>query len=144
MTRFTVISGDAFLLVFSVDDAASFEQVVQLRDEILVHNSRQRERRSIIVVGNKTDLPPERWRVKREIAEALVAIDWELGYIECSVKGNRGIIEIFRRLMRQCEIPYELNERIVDKQRRKSLPVYNTQPSIRDKALLKRNSCNVS
>ncbi|XP_022643759.1 GTP-binding protein Rhes-like isoform X1 [Varroa jacobsoni] len=144
MRRLSIETGDAFLLVFSVDDAASFEQVVQLRDEILVHNSRQRERRSIIVVGNKTDLPPERWRVKREIAEALVAIDWELGYIECSVKGNRGIIEIFRRLMRQCEIPYELNERIVDKQRRKSLPVYNTQPSIRDKALLKRNSCNVS
>lgn len=97
-----------------------------------------------MVVANKIELPSDRWKVKREIAETLVAIDWELGYVECSAVEGRAIIEIFRRLMQQCKIPYELNERIVDKQRRKSLPVYNTQPSMKDKALLKRNSCNVS
>ncbi|OQR66439.1 GTP-binding protein Rhes-like [Tropilaelaps mercedesae] len=144
MRRLSIEKGDAFLLVFSIDDAASFEQVVRLRDEIFAHNNRQLERRSIIVVANKTELSSERWRVKREIAETLVAIDWELGYVECSAKEGRGIIEIFRRLMLQCNIPYELNEQIVDKQRRKSLPVYNTQPSMKDRALLKRNSCNVS
>lgn len=135
-------SGDAFLLVFAVDDAASFEQVVQLRDEILSHNNK--ERRSIIVVANKADYSSDLWRIKRELAETLVSIDWELAYVECSAKDGRNIIEIFRRIMLQCKIPYELNERIVNKQRRKSLPVHNTQPPLKDKALLKRNSCNVS
>lgn len=130
------------MLVFAVDDAASFEQVVQLRDEILSYNNK--ERRSIIVIANKADYSSDLWRVRRELAETLVSIDWELAYVECSAKDGRNIIEIFRRIMLQCKIPYELNERIVNKQRRKSLPVHNTQPSLKDKALLKRNSCNVS
>lgn len=125
-----------------MDDSQSFETVVQLRDEILSY--RNKDKRSLVVIGNKADLPIERFKTKREIAETLVSIDWEIGYVECSAKENRNVIEIFRKLMHQCNIPYELNERVVDKQRRKSLPAYSTQPSLKDKALLKRNSCNVS
>lgn len=73
----------------------------------------------------------------------MISIDWEHGFVEASAKDNVNILSIFKELLVQAKIPYELNTAAVNK-RRRSLPVYPTSPSIKDKTLLKRNSCAVS
>jgi len=140
MRKLAITTGDAFILVYSIDSQESFEQARLLRDEVLQFCNKQAH---IIVVGNKCDLESRRV-VKKELAETLVEIDWEHGFIEASAKENINILQIFKKLMCISKIPMELTPKVLEKQRRKSLPVHNTQPSLRDKTLLKRNSCNVS
>ncbi|KAK8779501.1 hypothetical protein V5799_019156 [Amblyomma americanum] len=82
-------------------------------------------------------------RVRREVAETIISIDWEHGFVESSAKENINILGIFKELMVHAKIPHDLNTSVVNK-RRRSLPVYPTSPTIKDKALLKRNSCAVS
>lgn len=61
-----------------------------LRDEVLEYCNRQAH---IIVVGNKVDLE-ERRQVKKEIAETLVEIDWEHGFVEASAKNNINVLQV--------------------------------------------------
>ncbi|XP_003737246.1 dexamethasone-induced Ras-related protein 1 [Galendromus occidentalis] len=140
MRRLAITTGDAFVLVYGIDSQESFEQVRLLRDEVLQFCNK---RAHIIVVGNKCDLE-ERRQIKREIAETLVEIDWEHGFIEASAERGVNVIQTFKKLMNISKIPMELTPKALEKQRRKSLPVHNTQPTMKDKTLLKRNSCNVS
>lgn len=45
------------------------------------------------MVGNKADLE-ERRQVKKELAETLVEIDWEHGFIETSARSNVNILQV--------------------------------------------------
>ncbi|XP_064478956.1 GTP-binding protein Rhes-like [Ornithodoros turicata] len=139
MRRLAINTADAIILVYAIDDAESFEQVRQIHDQIVELRS---GRVPVVVVGNKVDLDSDR-RVRREVAETVITIDWEHGFVEASAKENTRIVNIFQQLMVQAKIPCDLNPAMINK-RRKSLPVYPTSPSIKDKTLLKRNSCAVS
>lgn len=138
MRRLAINTADAIVLVYAIDDAESFEEVRRIHDQIVELRSRV----PVVVVGNKIDLDADR-KVRREVAETVISIDWEHGFVEASAKDNVRILDIFRELMVQAKIPYDLNPAMVNK-RRRSLPVYPTSPSIKDKTLLKRNSCAVS
>ncbi|GBP30491.1 hypothetical protein EVAR_20945_1 [Eumeta japonica] len=46
----------------------------------------------IVVVANKTDVPAR--AVRRELAEAVAALRWRCGYVECSAKQNVNIVEV--------------------------------------------------
>ncbi|KAK7175394.1 hypothetical protein R3I93_002334 [Phoxinus phoxinus] len=63
--RLTILTGDIFLLVFSVADRESFTEVCSLREEIVTAKSKltkSKENRQlpIIICGNKTDLNSSR------------------------------------------------------------------------------------
>ncbi len=62
----------------------------------------------IVVVGNKADLPEERRQVKLEVAEC-ECIDWESGFVECSAKNNKNIINIFSCMLIQARLKGSLN-----------------------------------
>ncbi|XP_070379820.1 GTP-binding protein Rhes-like [Dermacentor albipictus] len=140
MRRLAITTADAFVLVYAIDDPESFEEARGIHDQIVeLHSARA----PLVVVGNKCDLPAATRRVRREVAETIICIDWEHGFVESSAKENVNVFAIFKELLALAKIPYDLNPAVLNK-RRRSLPVYPTSPTIKDNTLLKRNSCAVS
>jgi len=39
-----------------------------------------------------------------EITEAISKYDWECGYMECSAKENRNIVQVFKELLAQAKV----------------------------------------
>ncbi len=127
MRNVSLSSADAFVLVFSLDDAATWEEVSRLRDMILevkashssANNDQQQQQQQqqqqtnqdqepiseavpIVVVGNKCDLDAD-LDIPRDSLEAIVTFDWENGYVESSAKDRRNINKIFKELLQQAK-----------------------------------------
>lgn len=100
MRRLAIATGDAFVLVYSVDDEDSFAHVNALRKQILEQRGGS-NRAPIVVVCNKTDLAPERRVILQQTTESTVTIEWELGYAETSCKDNVNVDGVFRELFLQ-------------------------------------------
>ncbi|CAN8030040.1 unnamed protein product [Ixodes persulcatus] len=143
MRRLAIDSGDAFLLVYAVDDKESFELVRTLRDDVLA----ARRAAPIVIVGNKTDLEPP--QVRTEMVEPLVCIDWEHGFVECSAKENKNVARVFQELLAQANFKNKVVK--ATQNRRMSLPVnsfsrdlHALSPILKAKGQRKRTSCAVS
>ncbi|KAK7870932.1 hypothetical protein R5R35_012154 [Gryllus longicercus] len=142
MRALSISTGDAFVLVFAVDDADTWEEVRRLREQIVEARGCKVP---IVVVGNKRDLPPEQRAVARELTETVAIFDWECGYVECSAKDNDHIVEVFKELLVQAKVRYNLSPAV--RRRRQSLPNYvggGGGGGARSKHMLKRNSCTVA
>lgn len=141
MRRLAIDSGDAFLLVYSVDDKESFELVRKLRDDVL---AARKTPPPIVVVGNKTDLTRQ---VHSEMVEPIVCIDWEHGFVECSARDNQNVARVFQELLAQANFKSKVAK--ATQNRRMSLPVNSfsrdqLSPLPRSKGPRKRTSCAVS
>ena len=90
-------SADGVILVYSVAETSSFQEVVRLRSLV---QSYKGAAVPIVVVGNKTDLPRE---ISKEFVEARVRYQWEHGYVECCAKDDVNITAIFRELLIQAK-----------------------------------------
>ena len=79
MLEVSVVAADAVLLVFDVSREDSFEEITKLRDSIssMDHCGNL----PIVVLANKTD---RKWIVPADKLEAMVHLDWECGFVECS------------------------------------------------------------
>lgn len=140
MRQLSINTGDAFVLVFSVDSEASFEEVRRLRQQIL--DQKGDDLVPIVVVGNKSDLDTDRREVVRETAEPTVSIDWGNGYVETSAKNNDNIIAVFKELLTQAKVNYALSPAI--RRRRESVSSTNTPRKFSIDRLGKRPSCTIS
>ncbi|XP_046664536.1 GTP-binding protein Di-Ras1-like [Homalodisca vitripennis] len=141
MRALSVNTAHAFILVYSVDDEETWQEVIKLRDQIVEQRGPMVP---IVVVGNKSELADR--AVSRELAETVAVYDWECGYVECSAKENQNIIQVFKELLVQAKIHYNLSPAV--KRRRQSLPNYvggnSGSGSVKNKYMLKRNSCSVA
>ena len=124
MVGISLSSADAVLLVFSVADAKSFEEVSRLRDLA----TSKVPKMPIVVVGNKTDQTRE---VSKGEAESMVMFDWENGYMECCAKEDDGIVPVFQELLNQAKSKFDFRTPVgtsplpttpVHMRRRQSLP----------------------
>ncbi|KAL1140616.1 hypothetical protein AAG570_000546 [Ranatra chinensis] len=144
MRALNISSADAFVLVYSVVDAESFEEARVIRDQIL--ETKGTMPAPIVVVGNKIDM------VSTEMTESVVTVDWENGFV-------------FKELLSQAKIKYNLSPAL-RRRRRQSLPpqapgtpTVSPHPAIPSPAQLahlhsirerhtsagsKRNSCSIS
>jgi GTPase KRas protein len=77
--------GDAFLLVFAINDRESFECLSKKRDKIL--KNKNGTFCPIILVGNKCELTKERTITESEAKE--LAKSWNSDYIETSAIVNK-------------------------------------------------------
>ncbi|XP_022258718.1 dexamethasone-induced Ras-related protein 1-like [Limulus polyphemus] len=140
MRHLAISSGDAFVLVYSIDDADSFEEVRRLRDSVLEIRS---SGVPIVVAGNKSDLEEKR-SVRKELAETLVCIDWEHGFVESSAKDNINISTIFKELFLQGHLDCPKPSFPPSRGRRSSLPVNAIPVYFKGKHSPKRSSCALS
>ncbi|KAG8306901.1 hypothetical protein J6590_035979 [Homalodisca vitripennis] len=191
MRALSISSADAFILVYSVVDAASFEEARVIREQILETKGGVVP---IVVVGNKIDLADEKREVERErerereivnrysskvslmsklcktfflslfvaiflsissdakwlyfpgrgqqelklkavsdtrrfnnrkvsmeMTESVVTVDWENGFVEASAKENINVTKVFKELLVQAKVKYNLSPALRRK-RRQSLP----------------------
>ncbi|XP_028310209.1 dexamethasone-induced Ras-related protein 1 [Gouania willdenowi] len=112
--RLSILTGDIFLLVFSVDDRSSFAEVCALRAEILVAKSKLIKssvpdycanlRVPLLVCANKVDLL-ERKVSKEEVLQALGNDD--CAYFETSAKDSTNLEKVFEALATRGGLPTE-------------------------------------
>lgn len=119
MRALSISSADAFILVYSIVDASTFEEIRLIRDQII--ETKGTTEVPIVVVGNKFDLANDKREVDYETTESVVTVDWENGFIEASAKNNLNVTEVFKELLTQAKIKYNLSPAL-RRRRRVSLP----------------------
>ncbi|XP_068247281.1 ras-like protein 2 [Palaemon carinicauda] len=89
-------SGEGFLLVFSVTDRNSFEELIRFHKQIL--RVKDRDEFPMLMVANKADL--EHQRVTSTEEAHTLARQLKIPYIECSAKNRTNIDQTFYELVR--------------------------------------------
>ncbi|XP_045486997.1 ras-like protein 2 isoform X2 [Pieris rapae] len=89
-------SGEGFLLVFSVADHASFDELFKFHKQIL--RVKDRDEFPMLMVGNKADLESQRV-VTLDEAQSL-SRQLKIPYIECSAKARMNVDQAFHELVR--------------------------------------------
>ncbi|MEQ2205721.1 hypothetical protein XENOCAPTIV_011285, partial [Xenoophorus captivus] len=117
MRKLSIQSSDAFALVYAVDDPESLEAVRGLRDEIL--EIKEDKHTPIVVVGNKVDREEER-QVSADDVLATVEMDWNNSFLEASAKENTNVVEVFKELLQQVNLPSRLSPAL--RRRRETFP----------------------
>lgn len=141
MRQLAMTTAQAFILVFAIDDAESFEEVRRLRSDILqARSERKKGMPPVVVVGNKADLAYRR-AVGYEVAETVATIDWEHGYVECSALEGANVTQVFHEVLMQSKMPEVICSA---NRRRQSCPaqVHTHKKLYANRA--KRHSCIIS
>ncbi|XP_062304449.1 rasd family member 4 [Osmerus eperlanus] len=135
MRKLSIQNSDAFALVYAVDDPESLEAVKRLRDEIL--EVKEDKYTPIVVVGNKADCEEKRLVASDDVLST-VELDWNNSYLEASAKENDNVVEVFRELLQQANLPSRLSPAL--RRRRETFPKdLGVRPPMN-----KTNSCVVS
>ncbi|XP_063819670.1 ras-related protein Rap-1b-like [Pseudophryne corroboree] len=134
MRKLSMQSGDAFALVYSVDNPDSFEIVRRLREEIL--DVKEEKSPSMVIVGNKKD-NGDTQKVFWDDVTTTVGMEWNCRLLETSAKENLNVTEVFRELLRDVNLPSQLSPTL--RKRRETIPnEQNCKPPMN-----KTNSCNI-
>ncbi|XP_043233432.1 ras-like protein 2 [Amphibalanus amphitrite] len=89
-------SGEGFLLVFSVDNRSSFDEIYKYHRQIL--RVKDRDEFPMLMVGNKCDLEHQRTVTTEEAQH--VARNLKIPYVECSAKLRMNVDDSFYELVR--------------------------------------------
>ncbi|CAF0775835.1 unnamed protein product [Didymodactylos carnosus] len=100
MRRLSIATSHAFILVYSVDNLSSFEEIRHIIEQIKEQRSTNYQEIPIVVVGNKTDRTDKRQIEEEQVRDMLQ----ELGplhcrFAECSALDRPSIIDIFLKLL---------------------------------------------
>ncbi|XP_003743750.1 ras-related protein Rap-2a [Galendromus occidentalis] len=153
MRRLAIGSGDAFVLVYAVDNESSYDTVRTLRDDILQLRQSDKTSPPIVVVANKTDLPSEKHieSIASSMVEPVVCMDWEHAFVECSAKDNADVVHVFQELLALSPLKKQTPPARQAGFRRMSLPVTSLSDQLGSLSLTKspghkkkRDSCHVS
>ncbi|XP_074512592.1 GTP-binding protein Rhes [Sebastes fasciatus] len=107
--RLSILTGDTFLLVFSLDDRESFNEVCQLLNEIKAAKAKLLKlkhpaRVPVVMCGNKADLEAQRVVTRSEVKEILGE---DVAFFETSAKDGTGMEGAFRALATLGGLPDE-------------------------------------
>ncbi|XP_040002807.1 dexamethasone-induced Ras-related protein 1 [Xiphias gladius] len=113
--RLSILTGDIFLLVFSLDDRSSLEEVCALRTEILAAKSKltkssvpeqcAQPQVPLLVCANKVDLLQSERGISK--AEVLQALGDDCAYFETSAKDSTNLEKVFETLAKRGGLPTE-------------------------------------
>ncbi|XP_067439125.1 dexamethasone-induced Ras-related protein 1 [Thunnus thynnus] len=113
--RLSILTGDVFLLVFSIDDRSSFEEVCALRTEILAAKSKLTKSSAqdqcaqpqvpLVVCANKVDLLESEREISQ--AEVLQMLGDDCAFFETSAKDSTNLEKVFETLAKRGGLPTE-------------------------------------
>jgi len=89
-------SGEGFLLVYSITDRSSFDEIYKFHKQIL--RVKDRDEFPMLLVGNKCDLEGQRVVTKSEGQQ--LAQTLHIPFLECSAKLRRNVDAAFHDLVR--------------------------------------------
>ncbi|XP_071109183.1 ras-related protein Rap-2a-like [Haliotis cracherodii] len=118
--RFAIESGDAFILVFSLEDECSFETVAMIREDIL--RIKRKNKVPILLVGNKTDIEDDRKITGKTGAELFAKKEWKTKYVEACGKDHSSVTRVFQKLLKLAKIKVELSSHEQGETRRFTFP----------------------
>ncbi|XP_037333428.1 dexamethasone-induced Ras-related protein 1-like [Pungitius pungitius] len=113
MRRLSILTGDAFILVFSLDCRDSFQEVQRLKRQIYESKSCLRNKTKenvdvpLVICGNKCDRDFYRVVQEDEI-EQLVGGEEHCAYFEVSAKKNTNVDQMFQTLFTMAKLPNEM------------------------------------
>lgn len=114
MRRLSILTGDVFILVFSLDNRESFHEVQRLKQQIyetkscLKNKTKENVDVPLVICGNKGDREFYR-EVQRDEIEQLIAGDEQCAYFEISAKRNTNVDQMFQRLFTLAKLPNEMS-----------------------------------
>jgi GTPase SAR1 family protein len=85
-------SADGFLVVFDITNRKTYNELSEFRKQI--QRAKDNPRPSIVIVGNKSDLPETERAVTSQEAGALCK-EWQVPYVEASAKIRKNVDERF-------------------------------------------------
>lgn len=106
--------GDVFILVFSLDNRDSFQEVQRLKRQIYETKSCLRNKTKenvdvpLVICGNKCDRDFYR-EVQEDEIEQLVGGDEHCAYFEISAKKNTNVDQMFQTLFTMAKLPNEMS-----------------------------------
>ncbi|EDW50782.1 GTP-binding protein Rhes isoform X1 [Drosophila sechellia] len=118
MRRLSFLTGDLFILVFSMDSRESFEEVVRLRENILEtkwaalnpgsgFKKKSLPKIPMILAGNKCDRDFKAVQVD-EVMGYIAGQDNCCTFVECSARQNYRIDDLFHSLFTVSNLPLEM------------------------------------
>ncbi|XP_061120058.1 dexamethasone-induced Ras-related protein 1-like isoform X1 [Syngnathus typhle] len=120
MRRLSILTGDVFILVFSLDNRDSFNEVQRLKRQIyetkLCLKNKMKEKLDVplVICGNKADRQFHR-QVQRPDIQQLVDggggddDDNKCAYFEISAKRNENVDQMFQALFTLAKLPHEMS-----------------------------------
>ena len=90
-------NGEGFLLVYSITESKSFNELKNFREQIL--RVKNLEKVPMVLFGNKSDLENERNVAKAEAKN--LAESWGIPFLEGSAKANNNVENGFFELVRE-------------------------------------------
>ncbi|CAO2643394.1 Dexamethasone-induced Ras-related protein 1, partial [Lemmus lemmus] len=115
MRRLSILTGDVFILVFSLDNRDSFEEVQRLKQQILDTKSCLKNKTKenvdvpLVICGNKGDRDFYREVEQREIEQLVGNDPQRCAYFEISAKKNSSLDQMFRALFAMAKLPSEMS-----------------------------------
>nr|XP_056722243.1 dexamethasone-induced Ras-related protein 1 isoform X1 [Euleptes europaea] len=115
MRRLSILTGDVFILVFSLDNRDSFEEVQRLKQQIMETKSclKNKTKESadvpLVICGNKGDRDFYREVGPREIEQLVGPDPKKCAYFEISAKKNSSLDQMFRALFAMAKLPSEMS-----------------------------------
>ena len=109
--RLAIATAHVFVLVYSVCDLISFQEVIRLCEEIITQRGIGNEDAPILLVGNKTDLGDNSENNKRVItlSEAIGRVaTWGIRVVETSAKQASNMSEVIHEILRLCDASPDL------------------------------------
>lgn len=107
--------GDVFILVFSLDNRDSFEEVQRLKQQILDTKSCLKNKTKenvdvpLVICGNKGDRDFYREVEQREIEQLVGDDSQRCAYFEISAKKNSSLDQMFQALFAMAKLPSEMS-----------------------------------
>lgn len=104
MRRIAIAHGDAFLILYAVNDAHSFDIAQQMYQLVCEIKTDSINSIPIVIVANKSDLDRNNREITREYAESIVRDQWKITHIETTCHQRESVLNTFRTLLQLANI----------------------------------------